>query len=479
MATTMSTESGRRIEVLDTIAQIDAERVIATSSLAWRVTDAVPKSFWTNPTHRILDPAVKGGELLKACALRLWTGLEQNIPDEQERHAHILGTMLHGCAVDSLTGRIGRRTLYCAKDADGARSIHRFGDNEGNIRWNDGATEFLHGKQMKEIEMEFDLIIGNPPYQRGDGGHGASASPLYHEFIRKAKEMKPRHLVMIVPARWYTGGKGLEGFRQEMLADRRMEALWDFPNEHDCFPDADISGGVCYFLWSREHDGPCCITRVEGNREQKEAKPRLLDSGHGILVRREPELDVLRRVQERGEPSLARQVSSVKPFGLRTYERGLDEGDLILHHKKGESRYNRNKVVKNADAIDQWQVMVSAASGAANKVDAQGARSVLSVLKILPPGQICTETYLTIGAYETRKEAERCAQYLDTKLARYLIGITGSTQHFKPHRFRFVPDIGTEDDWTDEKLYARYDLTDADRRDIERSIKPRVQRTAE
>lgn len=502
-------KAGHAYELTDTLAQIDREHVITTTRTVRRMLDTVPPSLWDSTETRILDPCSKAGEFLKACAERLWTGLEAALPDPDERRAHILVNALYGIATSRLTGKLTRRTLYCDERADGpwtvarqtcaANSLRLFpGNSNGNVvdgpgghRYNakgccadcgvqrtDGETlatnpahGFLHGAGRRD--MHFNLIIGNPPYHRNDGGHGASATPLYHKFIEQAIKMNPDHLVMIIPARWYTGGKGLNGFRERMMADRHMAELHDVEDSTICFPDNEISGGVCYFRRSLEHDGPCEVVHVNGSVPVREASPRLLDSGHGFVVRRERDVDILRRVQAAQEPTLDGKVSSRKPFGLDTNQRGRAKGDLELRYRGGSSRWDRSSVSKGRDAIDKWKVIVSRASGAAMTFDVNGQRSVLSVLEVLPPGSICTETYLVIGPYETQTEAEQLTRYLALKLPRYLVGVTGLTQDFKAARFRFVPDIGTEREWTDEALYERYDLTAADREAIENTIRPR------
>ena len=476
MVNAVGVEAGT--EFLDTMAQVDREQVLTATTTVKRVVDLVPAEVWQSPATRVLDPCTKGGEFLKECAKRLWTGLADELPDEGARRRHILAKALHGVATSKLTAEMSRRTLYCCRRANGSRSIvpfvknpagniddgirdHRYDRNgtcldcgdlkvEGEVRATHPAYGFLHGAGRGD--MHFNLIIGNPPYQRADGGHGASASPVYHQFVDGAIEMNPDHLIMIIPARWYTGGKGLADFRRRMMADRRIAELHDVEDATMCFPDNNISGGVCYFRWSTDHDDDCRIVHVDRNRTRAEVRPRCLDSGHGFIVRREHDVDILQRVQAAQEPTLNAKVSTLRPFGLRTYERGLSDGDLALRHRDGWSRWSKVKLRAGKDLVEAWKVIVSRASGGAMRFDEHGRRAVLSVLDTLGPGAICTETYLTIGRYESQTDAERVKEYLDLKLPRYLIGLTAQTQDFKAARFRFVPDIGAERDWTDQEL---------------------------
>lgn len=469
----MSAQDGR---FLDSMAQFDNANVIAHSGTVWRLAELVSPDIWVNPQVRILDPVCKGGEFLQECALRLFAGLAQAIPDEGARWRTILHECLHGIAVNDLFAQISRRTLYCAADASSDLCPYPFDSADGNIRV-PGAEAQSDSSPFKTdgaLDMKFDLVIGNPPYQQSDGGHGASAKPLYHRFWRAAVAMQPKEIVMVVPARWYSGGKGLDEFRAEMLADRRMAALHDFPDSKDCFPDNDIAGGVCFLKWKSDHDGDCHVVRWHNGREQDEGR-RPLDSGHGILMRKRLGVDLVQRVTEKGEAALSERVSTRKPFGMDTCMRGGTSGSLKLRHREGTAKCSKADVTKGKHLIDRWKVAISAASGAGRNLDPNGRRSILSTLELLPPKTVCTETYLTIGPCAGRKAAKRLAAYLDLKLPRYLIGLCGDTQHFKATHFRFVPDIGEDTDWTDEMLYDHYGLTQAERDEIERTIKPRAQ----
>nr|WP_197549177.1 Eco57I restriction-modification methylase domain-containing protein [Candidatus Nitrospira inopinata] len=280
-------------------------------------------------------------------------GLKEEIPDLQARVNHILTKQVFGIGITHLTAMLARRSLYCSKHAKGPHSIAKgFKSDAGNIwferlehTWQDGkctycgasqatldrgegrethAYAFIHTDDIKarmaELfggDMQFDVIIGNPPYQLDDGGYGKSAAPIYHLFVEQAKKLEPRYLSLVIPARWFAGGKGLDKYRERMLSDRRLRKLVDYPKLYEGFPGVKIRGGISYFLWDRDHNGPCEVQTIWDGQPTGPAVARYLDA-YDILIRRNEAVPILEKVRAKGEPTLDSRVSSRKPFGFPT-----------------------------------------------------------------------------------------------------------------------------------------------------------------
>lgn len=488
-------------DVLTCLANLSNDEVFTPPVVVNRMLDLLPAELWRNPDARFLDPVSKTGVFLREIAKRLMEGLSERIPDRQQRADHIFTRQLFGIAITELTAFLSRRSVYCSKQANGPYSVCTvFHDADGNIRfrptehiWQNGrcrycgasrevydrddtleshAYEFIHTENPETIfpDMKFDVIIGNPPYQLSDGGNGASASPLYHRFVRQAQKLKPRYLTMIIPSRWFGGGKGLDDFRREMLNDNHIRVLVDYENASDCFPGVDIAGGVCYFLWDRDNPGLCDVVNIRNNETMHSV--RALNE-FDTFIRHDRAASIVRKVCAFGEPMMSNMVSSSKPFGLRTFVRPQESGDILLRWQNGEGPYCRDEITVGRELIDKWKVITSYVGyDHAGNPGKDGKRRVFSKIDILPPETICTETYLVVGSFDTEQEAKNLVAYMKTLFFRFLVAQCMYSHHITKEAYRLVPIQDFSQSWTDEKLYAKYGITDEEIKFIESMVRP-------
>lgn len=408
-------------DVLSCIANLSSDEVFTPPEVANAMLDMLPQELFADPSTTFLDPAVKSGVFLREIAKRLLKGLEPVIPDLQERIDHIFQKQLFGIAITEITSLLGRRSLYCSKYPNSIYSVSKFNTAEGNIRykriqhrWSNGkcvfcgaseseyggkkregmeshAYELTHTTRPEEIfKMKFDVIIGNPPYQLSDGGQKASATPIYQDFIQQAKKLNPKYLTMIVPARWYAGGRGLDSFRKEMLDDRRIRKLVDYTNSDDCFPGVDIAGGICYFLWDRDNKGDCEVTSIHNGKTTTTS--RILNE-FDTFIRYSEALSIIEKVRKQKSIFYNERVSSQKPFGLRTYVKPTETGDILLRYGGGIGKFKRSEVLSAHNWIDKYKVIMSYLTyDHAGKPDKDGKRRIFSTMEVIAPGVVCTET---------------------------------------------------------------------------------------
>ena len=333
---------------------------------------------------------------------------------------------------------------------------------------------FKDGKHFWKINqntnMKLDAIVGNPPYQVMDGGAGVSAVPVYHRFVDIAKQSKPNYISMIMPAKWYNGGRGLDQFRYDMLHDKQLKCLYDYIDPHDCFPTVDVAGGICYFLRDKNYDGLCNFVSCKSDARVSTMRD-LSDSE--VLIRHQEEISIMSKVQIDGQIYLSNVASSQKPFGLRTYVKPLEAGDISLRYNGGVGPYKRELVTVNSVLIDKWKIITSCLTAEhAGETDKNGQKRIFSTLEILEPGTICTETYLLLSAFDNQNECVNMMQFLKTRFVRALVAMVTATQHLSRSNFRFVPLQDFNKPWTDAELYAKYGLTDEEIAFIESMIKP-------
>lgn len=516
----MSTQAGfalrgRNPDVLTCISNLSNDEVFTPPEFANRMLDTLAEAWvadhngvdlWADRSVRFLDPCTKSGVFLREITSRLTKGLAAEIPDLEERVGHILTKQVFGVSITYLTSLLARRSVYCSKHAQGKHSIAQgFAGDSGNIwfertehTWANGrcsycgasqktferggglethAYAFIHTDDIKtrlaELfggDMQFDVIIGNPPYQLDDGGYGTSAAPIYQLFVEKALDLEPRYAVFVTPSRWMAGGKGLDKYRERTLSDKRMRSIVDYPKLYEGFPGVKIRGGVSYFLWDREHNGPCTVQTIWEGQPTGPAVARHLDA-YDVLVRRNEAVPILEKVKAKGEPTLDGRVSSQKPFGLRTFFHGKPDSKRLknpvkLFGSKKVSWVERSEIPTNAAWIDKWKVLMTRVQGTSAAVETK----FLSKPIIAEPGTACTESYLVAGLFDTEVEAKNYASYLRTRFTRFLVSLRKSTQDAPKHVYAFIPDLPRDQEWTDAKLYKRYGLTKAEVAFIESQV---------
>ncbi len=509
---------GRNPDVLTCIANLSNDEVFTPPELANRMLDTLTEAWaadnnganiWEDSTIRFLDPCTKSGVFLREITSRLTEGLSKQMPDLHNRVDHILKNQVFGIAITHLTSLLARRSVYCSKYANGEHSIGRsFESDRGNIWferlehiWGDtkcifcGAPKnildrsedrenyayaFIHTDDIPthlgELfgdNMQFDVIIGNPPYQMKGGAGGTSDSSIYQLFVEQAKSLEPRYLSMVVPSRWLAGGRGLDEFRKEMLGSRKLRRLVDFPVSKEVFPNVEVKGGICFFLWSNDYKGECDVTVIRGKEETTSL--RRLDE-FDVFVRDPRAVGILRKVLAYGERSVTEILTADTPFGIATnfedFNGEQKSGDIALYYVKTGKRaigfVPRASITKNAHLIDKWKVLVpEAGSDGGQKLP----DVVLGKPWISPPPSVATQSFLAFWT-ETEAEAKSVESYCRTKFFRHVVSLRKQTQHALRSTYSWVPQQTWDRTWTDEELYKKYKLTKDEIQYIESVIRP-------
>lgn len=332
-----------------------------------------------------------------------------------------------------------------------------------------GTTQNFETIQEGSTSMKFDYVIGNPPYQISDGGAGVSATPIYNRFIEAIKTTHPGAICLIIPAKWYSGGKGLDKFREEMLGDRHISTLVDYSNSLDVFPNVDVAGGVCYFVWKEAYNGKCKYTNYRNGKATTAYRDL---NEFQTFIRYPVASEIVKKVKEDGELTLDKVVSSRKPFGLATTAKPMKTGDVILRYNGGRGPYKRTEIRVGTEMIDQWKIIISRLTAEhAGQPAKDGKYRVLSTMELLKPGEICSETYLVAGAFDSKEEATNYMDYLKTQFVRFLILQIAMTQQLSKASFAFVPCQDFTRKWTDKQLFEKYGLSSEEVNYIQGMIK--------
>ncbi|MBN2525216.1 MAG: Eco57I restriction-modification methylase domain-containing protein [Deltaproteobacteria bacterium] len=521
---------GRNPDVLTCIANLSNDEVFTPSKFANRMLDSLADAWaansnganiWADKSVRFLDPCTKSGVFLREITSRLTNGLFAEIPDLQKRVDHILPRQVFGIGITKLTGMPARRSVYCSKHGNGPHSIAKSLSNEqGNIwfartehTWVGGkcshcgasqttfdrdenlethAYAFIHTYDIKtrmaELpgdDMQFDVIIGNPPYQLSDSGFGKSAAPIYQHFVEQAKALEPRYLSMVIPARWFAGGKGLDDFRKSMLSDEHLRSIDDFLSASDVFPGVGLKGGICYFLWDRDNPGECRVTTHFKDWPVSSANRSLLEEGVDVFIRFNEGVSILGKVaaiESKGANSLSlpmekrfeQLVSSRKPFGLTTTFKGKTAkaaNDVKVYQNGGTGYIAKSKLSTGTHLIDCWKIFAGRAAPGTGNRDTYPHR-IISTPFLGEPNTVSSETYLCIGPFDTQSQAESALSYLTCRLTRLLILLHKPSQDTTRKVYTFVPTQDWTKQWSDEDLYAKYGISESEIAFIEKVVRP-------
>jgi site-specific DNA-methyltransferase (adenine-specific) len=510
---------GRNPDVLTCIANLSNDEVFTPPEFANRMLDTLADTWaarngganiWADSSVTFLDPFTKSGVFLREITTRLIAGLADEIPDLQSRVDHILTQQVFGIAITTLTSLLARRSLYCSKHANGEHSVAQGFTTEGGNVWferiehhwesakcsfcgapralfdrepelENHAYAFIHTNDIKArigelfgADMQFDVIIGNPPYQMTGGAGGTSDSSIYHLFVEQAFKLEPRFVSMVVPSRWMAGGRGMDEFRANMLSSAKLAEIVDFPISKDVFPGVEVKGGICYFLWENAHNGKTNVTTIRGEEVIGPAA-RDLDE-FDVFVRDTRAVDILHKVQAKSEPSIIDILTGDTPFGIATnfdgYSDTPKEGDVALHLVRSGKRLvgfiPRTDIRKNAHLIDTWKVLTpKAGSDGGQKIP----DVVLGKTLIVAPGSVCSQTFIAFWV-STEAEARSLQSYYRTKFFRFLVSLRKITQDSLRGTYTWVPQQELNRAWTDALLYEKYGLTQLEIDYIEEVIKP-------
>lgn len=518
-------------DILETITNVGNDEVFTPRKTADMMLDSLPEEVWHNPNYKWLNPATKNGIFEREIAIRLDKGLENVIPDVEQRRKHILQNMIYSIGQTKFTSNVARRTVYYCSQAnrqcDGLKAPDGhfvngyaigngtwFSDSEGNIKTpisvhtfegnkcrfcgiskhsmyvdptqrEQYAYEFVHIHHLNLLrklqdrffggnrKMKFDIIVGNPPYQLKTTSNSSQSVPIYQKFVEQALCLDPKYICMIIPSRWFAGGMGLDDFRATMLKNKHIKKLVDWTNAKDCFPTLSIGGGVCYFLYDKTFEGPTEIINIHNGIEK--TLTRNLNEFGDVFVRYNEAIEILRKIRQKKENTFEDCVTSLAPFGIDSKERGHKEKkdhDLLLHSSEGISYIEKSKVTTGSNYIDKYKIMISkVTSEHAGEPDKNGQYKVLSTTKIINPGEVCTFSYFLAGVSESKNETENILSYMKTKFFRFLLLLSVSSINLSKDKFRFVPKQDFSKSWNDKKLYEKYELNQEDILYIEGIIK--------
>ncbi|MBR0038405.1 MAG: Eco57I restriction-modification methylase domain-containing protein [Lachnospiraceae bacterium] len=528
-------------DVLSCLANLSNDEVFTPPEVANKMIDLLPKELFESDATTFLDPCCKSGVFLREIMKRLLNAQMPNYEEKimkinekrmnkekittedekyeqklQEKIDHICHKQLFGISITKLTALLSRRSLYCSKNANSKYSISKFTTDYGNIMFVDiehtfkngkciycGASEseygkekrgdeleshayqFIHDEKMvEELNMRFDVIIGNPPYQLSIAGGGSSdrAIPVYNKFIEQAVKLNPRFISMIIPSKWMVGGFGLKGFREYMCERHDIKELVDYEDSSFCFPGLHIDSGVCYFLIDRSYNGDVKYTFIDKSNNISTNKRKLKNDYFPYIIRDYEIYNILDKVKKYDKFSTL--VSTLNPYGIPTFifnepkrmpEIKLSDNEfnnsLKVYGVKGikggakrQTGFIKNILDKNIN-INTYKIFFSAtySTGAINFPD-----PIIAL-----PNEVCTATFLKIGDFKSLKTLKNCLSYMNTNLFKFLLFYGKGTMHVTKDTFGLIPLLDFDKEWNDEKVFNEFKFNKNDIEYINKFINSR------
>ena len=440
---------------------------------AVQLVQCLDKEVLTSDEYVFLDPFCKAGEILLATALVsvLYKKDKKIVSQEEIAKELYKNNRYFGIAPDERHFYLSRRTFY------GNEKSHQVNDKH-NIR-NGAYLSEVDGrlnkdKFQKELKNMLEYIkqktgnkkiiaVGNPPYQENDGGgDGSSAKPLYNIFIESIiKNRDIKQFLLVIPSRWFKGGRGLENFRKNMICSQKIQNIHYFEESRLIFPTVSIRGGICFLRWNRNYKGRTSI------RINKEIERHINLTDYDIIIPHYIEQSIVDKVLKKTDHFLSEVVFSRNPFGIKEkFASSLtsnSKGNICCIKKRKMKIYiTKSDVVKNTDKINEYQVVFpKACSGSGQQVLPHKDHFF-----ILQKGQVSTETYSVAKSFKTLREAEIFKSYLKTYFTRFLMLLRKPTHNTNRDHFSWIPQMPEEILWTDEKLFYFFRLTEKEKKYI-------------
>lgn len=451
-------------------------------------------SLFTRADSTFIDLYMKSGMYITEIVKKLYHHTRKQYPNDESCLKHILEQQVYGLAPTPILQGITQSYIF-GFDRDSNISRKNFVQHDLVPEAQEGtAKEKLQKLFNLKEDMKFDAVVGNPPYQESDGGAQASAKPIYNYFVESAKQINTRLINLIMPTRWYAGGKGLDGFRKQMLDDKHIAEIHDFLNPNIIFPSTNIRGGVCFVLWNNEYNNKEDLVKVVtyGNNfsDKKEIKRKLRFDGEDIFIRNIESLEIVKKIKSHDKfKSFENSISSLRPFGFRGYftkdenfrtlKKGLTNPVICYGKGKQIGYVEREEIQKNTEWIDKFKVYTARANNIGTELNDDNLNAFIG-----NPNTICTESYLVVGVNLGLKEisANNLIKYFTSKFARFLHSVSKASQDATSKTFKFVPlqdfTPSSDIDWSksiseiDQQLYKKYNLSAEEIAFIEEKVQP-------